>query len=163
MRRWLNANFASAYFEPQYKDIPPRIVVEPLLLTAAGSVPEDYKFYVFHGSVRMIHVDTGRFTGHKRSLFDPVWRRLKVESKFPSAGDLKPPARLQEMMAAAEELGRDFEFVRVDLYCVDGKMFCGEITHTPDGGLARFKPADFDLVLGRLWGEGGPIPAKYYA
>jgi len=164
MRKWLRSNFYAAYFEPQYKDMSARIVAEPLLLTAEGIVPPDYRFYVFRGRVRVIGANTGLHrTDVCYSLFDPVWRRLIVEAAYPSAGELAPPRRLAEMIGAAEVLARDFDFARVDLYCFDDKVLFGEITHTPSGSLAKFTPADFDLALGQIWESGGPIPEKYYA
>jgi hypothetical protein len=67
------------------------------------------------------------------------------------------------MIAIAETLGRDFEFVRIDLYVLEDKVYFGEITHTPTAGLSRPKPRDFDAALGRIVETGEPIPERYYA
>ena len=57
------------------------------------------------------------------------------------------------MMKFAEALGRDFEFARIDLYLVRGKIFFGEVTHYPNAGLVPFKPREFDRVLGDVCGR----------
>ena len=38
-----------------------RVIVEELLAGAGGGVPDDYKFFVFHGRCAFVQVDTGRF------------------------------------------------------------------------------------------------------
>ena len=49
------------------------------------------------------------------------------------------------MAEAARILSKDFKFVRVDLYDVDGKPFFGEMTFTPAGG--------FDVSQCRINGQ----------
>jgi hypothetical protein len=60
------------------------------------------------------------------------------------------------MLAIAAELGAEFDFIRVDLYDVPGKVFFGEVTPYPGGGLKRFVPASFDTELGACW----QLPAR---
>jgi hypothetical protein len=66
------------------------------------------------------------------------------------------------MIEIAEQLAHSFDFVRVDLYCVDGKVYFGELTHTPSGGLFTWSPPDFDAAMGAMWGSRDPLPTKYY-
>ena len=42
----------------------------------------------------------------------------------------------------------DNPFVRVDFYQVDGKVYFGEVTFYPEGGLGSFKPKEWDYRLG---------------
>ncbi len=51
-------------------------------------------------------------------------------------------------MEAAELLGKDFPFVRVDLYDCGNEPRFGELTFWPEGGLCRFSPASYDAELG---------------
>ena len=55
------------------------------------------------------------------------------------------------MLAIASGLGRSFDFMRVDLYNVDGEIFFGELTPYPGSGINRFVPASFDSELGAKW------------
>ena len=61
------------------------------------------------------------------------------------------------MFVLAERLGRDFDFIRVDLYNIDGRIVFGELTNYPHAGLVPFKPHDIDLEFGSHW----QVPARY--
>ncbi|CAM3752254.1 hypothetical protein NOZE110980_13855 [Nocardioides zeicaulis] len=55
------------------------------------------------------------------------------------------------MLALAERLGQGTDFVRVDLYAVDGRIVFGELSSFPAGGDSPFEPASFDEVFGSHW------------
>jgi TupA-like ATPgrasp len=160
---WLKIDFAAYHGEWAYRNIKRRILVEEMLVQD-GENPNDYKFFVFNGRVRMIQLSQGRQTAsYRKNLYDEQWRQLAVEYGAPcSAEPRQPPAQLRQMIELAEILGRDFDFARIDLYLVEGKIFFGEVTHYPNAGLARFRPREFDRVLGDVWRKGTPIPSAYY-
>lgn len=162
LNAWLKLDFYAAHREWQYKNVPRRIIVEEALLDVNDQPPHNCKFYVFHGAVQMIHVDVGRFSTHLRSLFDRNWNLLNVTYRYPCAGDQPKPLKLDEMIAIAEALGRDFEFARIDLYAHDGRIYFGEITLTPGAGLETFNPQEFDRALGEVLSKGGSIPAHHF-
>lgn len=151
-RRWMTRRSYPHLKEHFYELIERELFVEPFL----GENLVDYKFYVFGGEVRCIHVDTDRRTDHKRIFYDRDWRRLPLTLRYPSdPRDLPPPLHLQEMIEGAETLGRDFDFVRADFYDLpDGPRF-GELTFTPGGGYERFTPRDWDSILGSYWPATG--------
>ena len=163
MRKWLRSNFFHAYFEIHYRDIPPRIVAETLLQTKDGGPPEDFRFTVIRGRVCTVtnNINSGTPLA-TRGRYDRSWRPLAVTSSRPQAPARPPPLLLAEMIDVAENLGEGFDFVRIDLYLVDDKIYFGEITHTPTGGLSLFTPRDFDLALGKIVDTGGDIPDRYY-
>jgi hypothetical protein len=115
-----------------------------------GAVPADHKFFVFGGRVRLVQVDTGRFGAHRRRLYTPDWTPIDVDEDVAPGPVTVPPASLAEMTKVAEALGAAFDFIRVDLYDVDGEVWFGELTPYPGGGLDRFDP-DLDRLLGALW------------
>lgn len=149
---WAKQSYGEALREGWYQFIPRRILIEPLIGELETS-PPDYKFFVFAGKVAMIQVDTSRFDDHKRTLFSPDWTKLQVKYIYPQEDDLPAPAHLKEMVAAAEKLGANFEFVRVDLYDLATGPVFGELTFAPESGLGVFSPTSFDYELGRLWVE----------
>ena len=57
----------------------------------------------------------------------------------------------------AEKLGIGTDFVRVDLYDVDGRIVFGELTSYPAGGDSPFYPESFNEVFGRPW----TVPRRY--
>jgi hypothetical protein len=63
-----------------------------------------------------------------------------------------PPGNLPRMIEIAEALGKDLDFVRVDLYEGDDeRVYFGEMTLAPGSGLTRFDPVDYDRVFGTYW------------
>lgn len=142
VQKWLSQNYYDSGFEKQYKDIPPSIVVEELLLSNDGKVPVDYKFYCFGkgGSKKIIvQVDIDRFDGeHRRVFYTENWERsdiaiLSSKTSWDTTNYPKPE-NLEEMVKVVRLLSADFEFSRIDLYNQNGKVYFGEITFHPEGG-----------------------------
>ncbi|MDR3457026.1 MAG: ATP-grasp fold amidoligase family protein [Verrucomicrobiae bacterium] len=153
--RWLAVNYGDLTGEWVYQKIDPQIMVENFLCSPDGEPPVDYKFFVFNGKVFMIQTDVGRFTDHRRDLFSPDWKRLEVRYTFPNGLQPVPkPGCLRQMLAIAERLGAETDFVRVDLYEVGGRVYFGELTNFPECGSNRFEPKSFDAVLGAQWRLG---------
>lgn len=65
------------------------------------------------------------------------------------APDLTGLPELGRMLEVAGALGSGWDFIRIDLYAVDGEVWFGECTPYPGGGLLRYKPKQFDLDSGR--------------
>jgi hypothetical protein len=51
----------------------------------------------------------------------------------------------------ALRLAGNLDFLRVDLYDVDGEVWFGELTPYPAAGLEGWEPNDLDAELGRYW------------
>jgi hypothetical protein len=147
---WLGEPLYATRGEWVYSQARRLLLVEEFLGTP-GTLPVDVKFLVFGGRVRVVQVDTARFgPGHQRRLYTRDWAPLSVAESVP-AGPVQPaPATLPRMIAVAETLGGAFDFVRVDLYDVDGEVWFGELTPYPGGGLDPFDP-DLDRELGAAW------------
>lgn len=141
-----------------YGRIPRRIIVEELVGGADGVIPEDYKFFVFHGRCAFVQVDTGRFGRRTQDFFRPDWRHLPLSGGPPWARPQPAiPARIPEMIEVAERLGADTDFVRVDLYNAEGRVVFGELTSFPAGGDSSFDPESFNYEFGRPW----TVPKRY--
>jgi len=116
----------------------------------SGEPPADLKFLVFGGRVELVQVDTGRFGDHRRRLYTGDWAPVDVDEAVAPGPVTPPPASLPRLLAVAEALGAAFDFVRVDLYDVDGEVWFSELTAYPGGGLDRFDPV-LDERLGVAW------------
>lgn len=148
---WLGGSHYDELGEWAYSRARPLLLAEEFIGTP-GSPPADYKFFVFDGEVAVIQVQVGRFSTHQKRLYRPDWSPLDVRyGPYPLAPVEPPPARLDRMLAIAEELGSEFDFIRIDLYNISGNIFFGEFTPYAGSGLLRFRPASFDLDLGRRW------------
>ena len=156
-QKWLSRNYYWADREWQYDGIPRKILIEKLLVTESGHIPNDYKFNVFGGKVEFIYVSVDREGTNKRNIYDASWEPLnftwaaKKKDHTTMRGDeIDPPANLTKMIQIAEHLGSFFPYVRVDLYEVDGKIFFGEITQHQGGGYDRMLPYEWDIKWGEL-------------
>ncbi len=151
---WLGSRMPRYLHETWYERIEPRLLVEPLIHHPAQSSLIDYKFFVFSGKAQLVQIDTGRHTRHKRAFYDCDWKRQDLSLKYPEDKSLlDKPRHFDEMRRAAEIIGADFPFARVDFYDLpDGPRF-GEITFAPGSGLERFSPASFDRKLGKFWNQ----------
>lgn len=126
-----------------------RFIIEPVL--GRGAIPEDYKLYCYHGRVHFLHVDSGRFSKKTRRFYTRDWEPLEITKSWDMAPVVERPKAYDEMIQLAEKLSREFDFVRVDLYSVDGRVYCGELTFTPGAGFSPFSPPKWDKVFGDPW------------
>lgn len=156
-RAWLALDYADVALEWAYRNIPPKILVEELLLNSDGQIPRDYKFLVFHGRVRLIQVHTDRFNDHRVNLFFPDWTPFYAQIPFRRADHEPPrPDSLERMVHIAETLGKETDFVRVDLYDIDGRVVFGEVTSYPAAASQDLYPES--LELGQYW----TLPLHYH-
>lgn len=141
-----------------YGQVPRRVIVEEFLAGADGAIPDDYKFFVFHGRCAFVQVDSGRFGGRTQDFYRPDWERIPMSGGPPWADPERArPEHLDEMIRLAEKLGNGTDFVRVDLYDVDGRIVFGELTSFPAGGDSPFHPEAYDTEFGRPW----TVPRRY--
>lgn len=141
-----------------YGHVRPQIIVEELLEGGADGIPDDFKFFVFHGKCHFVQVDAGRFTKRRQDFYSPDWEHLPMSGGPPWAEPARSrPDELDEMIDIAERLGAETDFVRVDLYLLPDRIVFGELTSYPAGGDSPFEPALFDEVFGRPW----TVPPRY--
>jgi hypothetical protein len=163
-REWLGRNFYHDTKEWLYKDIKPVVIFEELLRENGGDLTQ-FRFFCFNGQIGLIKVLPGPLTGRRRAIFDRNWNSLKVEygRKFLNHMNLPvvepKPVGFETMCRIAERLSSETDFVRVDLYNVDGTIYFGELTNIPGNGAGRFFPASFDREIGATW----QLPDRYRA
>ncbi len=151
-RESFNKSFGEEKGEYWYSETNPKYIVEKRLYGAKQDIPIDYKFFVFGGDVQCIQVDYSRFSDHSRRLYLEDWTPLDVKLEYPLGPITDKPDKLDEMIKVAEQLGSDFDFIRVDLYETknEGIVF-GELTVAPGNGGERFIPKSYDFELGKYW------------
>lgn len=155
-RRWMRSTYGTWLDEWLYAQIVPGLLVEPYI-GVGPHLPLDYKLFVFGGRARYIQVHLARATSHRWVVFDLNWRRASPAN---DEADPQRPVSLGQMIAAAEELGKDFDFVRVDFYEVAGQPLFGELTFYPGSGLEPVEPAALNEAMGSWWSEQGDYAEK---
>lgn len=149
-RNWLNNFNYSVLGEWAYSNASREFLVEELIGDGREDLP-DYKFYVFDGVVRLIHVDTSRFGSPRRRMYSPDWEPLPYRNSVPLDDVQAPPPELEAMKAVASHIGEGYDFIRVDLYRHNGEIWFGEMTPYPAGGAKPYRPEELDQILGDYW------------
>lgn len=152
--QWLSQKYPSTSNEYWYDDMKPRILIEEYIDENGQKAPIDYKFMVFHGEVKAIHVTMNRMSSSQtvRNFYDRDWNPIDVELYFPKGPGMKRPDQLDKMINIAESLGEPFDHIRVDLYAPnDDEVVFGEMTVAEGSGANRFKPEEYDFKLGEYW------------
>lgn len=135
-----------------YWSIPPQVIVEPLLVDGAGRIPADYKFHCFDGEARFVEVHLERHTAHRCQHFTRDWEPLDIRWGPPPPERPAPrPHGLAEMLEVADALSSGLDYVRVDLYNLDERVYFGEMTLYPASGFDPAVPVRWDHEFGRHW------------
>ncbi len=151
LSKWLGINYGEEVLEWAYKHIQRRVYAEELLLDEAGTIPADYKFFVFAGKAAIVLICSDRHNNPKWDFYDFDWNHLLVTPDYPySEEDIRKPANLCIMRKYAETLGSGFDFVRVDLYDLKSRVVFGEMTYYPGSGFTNYDQS-YDEWLGSLW------------
>jgi hypothetical protein len=84
------------------------------------------------------------------SFFDMDWNEMpfSIIGHPRIEGKIKKPDNFDKMLEISRKLSKDFMFVRVDMYNVNGHIYFGELTFTPHAGLYRFDPPEWNKILG---------------
>lgn len=138
-----------------YDKIAPRIIIEKYI---ENSVEDeslvDYKFYCFNGKPEYLLVINDREldSNKKKSIYDMDFKLLayKYADYDRINENFVKPKNFEKMKEIASILSKDFPFVRVDLYNVNGNIIFGELTFYPASGyLEKIEPEGFDDELGK--------------
>jgi len=158
---WLTLDYsywAGRYPEWNYSEINRMALAEELLISQDSSLPADYRFYTFHGETKIIGLDSTYPDGSKSiKHFMPDWtpidvslqagRKILLETKnIPHK-----PQELELMKELAFKLGQDFDWIRVDMYLINGHIYIGELTNFPTAGQGIYRPKFLDYYLGHFF------------
>lgn len=153
-QRSLNEDYGVTSGEDFYKRIERKIIAEHYLDEGLFT-PNDYKFHCFkNGKSRMIiQVNKDRHAGEKTNLFDRSWNKLdyKVNVDYADVDQVERPKNLEIMIELAETLADEFNYLRVDFYNINGKIYFGELTQTTCSGLLSFTSQYHDYLWGQYW------------
>jgi hypothetical protein len=140
-----------------------RFIVEELLIQKGGemnAIPLDYKFHVFGGKVRIVHVDDRNVFASRDHLYrqSGYFAKNWIPTPFPFRNnkyveesiDFSKPHNLSEMTAIAESIGAECrDYVRVDLYDAEGGIALGEVTTFSHSGLGFTEYGN--RIMAQLW------------
>jgi hypothetical protein len=144
--------------EWNYEKVSRLCLKEELLVDKDGKLPDDYRFYCFSGEVKLIGVDSRHIDGRKTvKHFFPEWvpvpGSIRVGRKkiFETESQILKPKHLRKMIELAQKISADLDWLRVDMYLRDDKIYIGELTNHPSGGRGKFSPKFIDNYLGEFF------------
>lgn len=144
----LKRNAYNATREWPYKNIQPQILCEEYL---ADEII-DYKIFCFNGKPKFVNIGRKDLETHIycASLLNLDWSNMSIQRADFSPVEKLPerPKSFDKMLEIAEELAKDTRFVRIDLFCVEEKIYFSEFTLYPTSGLILFDPREGDAMLG---------------
>lgn len=138
-------------YEKQYNVFKPYVICEELIDTGGDEWPTDYKFTCIHGVPVDIFVGSERESGVKFCTRNIDWSVLNnTKPSFLPKKEPDKPNHLDVMIEMAKTLSADFDFVRVDLYEYNDKVYFGELTFSPWGGILYSYTDDAIKEYGQL-------------
>ena len=146
----LQRNFFYIGREWPYKDVKPRIIAEQYLTDEFGGELKDYKIFNFPGHPQIIEVDFDQFVDHKRNFYNTDWEYIDLALNYPTDPQhfISKPQALDKMLELAGKLAEGIPHVLTDLYCIDDKVYFGELTFYHEAGFGKFTPESYDLEFG---------------
>jgi hypothetical protein len=129
--------------ESHYLRIKPCIIAEQLLETNEEGGLNDYKIWCINGKPHNILVCTNRdaVTHHSDLIaYDLQWNRHPewLSPSFRNESVIAKPEKLEDMLKLASKLSAGIPQVRVDLYCIKGKIYFGEMTMSSNFGMMPY-------------------------
>lgn len=146
MQPWSNSYYHS--FNWGYKDMKPVIYAEEYIEQMDGQL-YDYKFHCTNGIPRNFLVAADRFKHKSFNFYDMDWNLLPFTRGGPNIKyEIEKPKLFDKMVEFSKILSAPFPFVRCDFYEIGDKVYLGEMTFYPGGGLLDFKPLEWDYKMG---------------
>jgi hypothetical protein len=151
--RWLASRFGKRHAEWGYYAVRPCLFVEEMLLDKDEPLNNEYKFYCGSGDIAFTFV---RQPGADGRLLEGV---LDAQGKVRAGGfdsgelsaDVSKPPEWDALVATALALSQEFDFVRCDLYAINGEVYFSELTLYTLGGLAWVDDSELNERYTRLW------------
>ncbi|ONI37874.1 glycosyl transferase [Candidatus Epulonipiscium fishelsonii] len=153
-RKKINKSLKRNYYwgerEWPYKNVKPKIICEKYMVDESGYELKDYKIFCFNGKPKLIQVNYGRFTNHKRNYYNLKWQHLDLEINSPTDKNviIQKPKNFDKMIQLARILSKDFAHVRIDFYSIKDKLYFGEITLYHGSGYEEIRPFKYDKLMG---------------
>ncbi len=147
-QKWLNKDYSKRGRKWFYANLKRYLVIEKFL-EFNNKILSDYKFFCFNGKVELVQVDLNRFDNHVKNLYNKKFNRIKGQLLYPQGYEIPKPDLYEQALSISEKLSKDFDFIRVDLYILNEKIYFGELTNIPGNGFEPFIPKNLDFELGK--------------
>ncbi len=150
IKKCLKRNYYYSSREWPYKNVKPRIIIEPYLEDKKYGELRDYKFFVFNNKHVLTLVCSNRAKDVKFTFFDKNKNFINVKQcGCDNDSSVELPKNYRKMVELAEILSKGTLEVRVDFYEINGRIYFSELTLFDSSGFGVFTPNSFDFELGQ--------------
>jgi hypothetical protein len=150
IERWFHTDYSLLSGERCYATIPVVVYCEKPLYCRDGSLPDDIKVHCYCGNAVVIQVIRRTSGALERKTYDRFWTEQNwFENEILKVDVNKLPK--EKIIQYSEILSKDFDYVRVDFYEVDGVLYFSELTFFPMSAALPLKSKEVDLYLGNLY------------
>lgn len=151
MNMALKLDYGKFSFESFYSNIPRKIIAEKYL---ADNI-KDYRFHCFNGEQKNIFVQITETALRVSGMYNALtWEKIHVGNGYRIIETPhSKPQKYDKMLEIVKKLSEDFDYVRVDLYNIDGKIYVGELTFCDNSGLGKFTDEAWDYKFGSYWNQ----------
>ena len=143
--KWLARPYGITAGEWAYHRIQPSVFIEKMINSPSDRDFFDLCFHVLMGKCLLATVDKNvKQESERIAAFDPNGNRLSIHFKDNAKSerckelpeDFRPPVTFGEAVRYAEEIARDFDYIRVDFMSDRDRLYFGECTIFPMGGFS---------------------------
>jgi hypothetical protein len=152
---WLTRSYYEASHEIGYRNLPRRLIAEPLLPAPEGfDTPREIQPHCFDGRIALATTRIRTADGRDcYGFLNSAGRRLSLQKPGRWPDPLPPPSpavweRIQDLSA---RLSRGVDFVRCDFLMAGETVWASELTPCPMGGRQQFQPHVWMEWLGAVW------------
>lgn len=134
------------------------IIAEELLTDKDNNIPDDLKCFCFEDNAgnkrKILYVERVIGDNRERLMFDENWKSVNYNCSFKKLDEEIPkPKNLKEILKVIDKLSEEFNFVRVDLFLFNNKIYFGELTFIPTAGYLKFDNPEHDVEWGSWIGD----------
>lgn len=148
---WLAHDAYGEGREPNYRDLRQKILIEEFISPDGRSPAMEYFVFCFRGAPGFVGAVSGHFDDLSCMFYDVDWQPLPVTMYCPPRRREAKPPMLAKMLELATRLAAPFDFVRVDCYATDTRVWIGELTLCPGRAKSPVSPPAAQTLLGRYF------------
>lgn len=135
-----------------YAMVKQKFYAEEIFLEPSGRVPDDFNIHTFDGRVVTISMIHDRFGDRAHiSLNRDFLRTDTVWQEYSSDYEPQFEAVYHKLAEIAERLAVGIDYVRVDLFCHNDRIYFREFTFFPGSGLSIRNVGETELTRNALW------------
>jgi len=154
LESWLSQSFFGwSDFETQYKNIVPKIIIEPMLCSENNRKPYEIEILCFNSIPKILK--TYDDNTEMSCYYDEKYNGIDLKfsnNENDKCGICEPNEFLSTAVELSKKLAKDFKLLRVDWLLYNNKLYFNELTFTPYSGYFHFleKYDYWDRKLGNM-------------